>query len=69
MLVLVLAATGCAPRATTWEVSLIREDDTATPAFRFREDRACEIAARSLQRRDRQDLPQMTATYECRELR
>jgi hypothetical protein len=69
LFVALLLATGCASRATTWEIWLVPEDGTARPAFRYREESECEIVARSLLRRDRQDIPQMTARYECRELR
>jgi hypothetical protein len=68
LLCALLLAMGCS-RATTWEVWLVPKDDEARPAGRYREEFQCEIAARSLLRRERQDLPQMTATYECRELR
>lgn len=69
LLVALLLAAGCASRATMWEVWLVSEDGTARPAFRYRHELECEVVASSLLRRDRQDLPQMTATYECRELR
>jgi hypothetical protein len=69
---LLLAVAGCARPAremVTYEVWLVPQESPPRPAFRDANEMECWIAARSLLRREREAMPQMTATYECYETR